>query len=119
MNCKVAELCGWSHIENTNTMAIGGIWRGYPPIGAIIGKKDYIPNYCGDLNECGEMEKYLLDPEEQVRYTLLLLNKSVGFDDAYESGYYGKKPEILEMFSLATASPQNRVETFLKIKGEI
>jgi hypothetical protein len=41
----IAELDGWTNIHNANTMAIGGIWRGYPPTGQIIGKPELLPPY--------------------------------------------------------------------------
>lgn len=49
-NIAIAEWRGWTQIENTNTISIDGIWRGYPPENAIVGKKELIPRYYDDLN---------------------------------------------------------------------
>ena len=55
-NIAIAEFCGWSQIVNTNSMAVMGMWRGYPPV-PIIGQKEPLPNYTGDLNAIHEAEK--------------------------------------------------------------
>jgi hypothetical protein len=65
----LADLLGWTHIENTNTMAIGGIWRGYPPKDAIIGKKELLPRI-DDLNVIARARK-MFTPEEWCEYLSL------------------------------------------------
>jgi hypothetical protein len=53
LNVRLAELCGWSAIEDFSNglmMAPGTFMRGYPPKGAIIGKKEDVPRYCSDAN---------------------------------------------------------------------
>jgi hypothetical protein len=57
-NIAIAEFCGWSQIVNTNPMAVMGMWRGYPPV-PIIGQKEPLPSYTGDLNAMHEAEKKL------------------------------------------------------------
>lgn len=59
INVGIAEACGWTHIENRNSMAMGGHWFGYPPVNAIIGKKAPIPDFASDLNAMHEAEKVL------------------------------------------------------------
>jgi hypothetical protein len=56
-NIAIAKVCGWTQIENANTMAVGGIWKGYPPTHQLIGEKEYIPDYTSDLNEMHKAEK--------------------------------------------------------------
>lgn len=58
-NNAIAVAIGWSHLSNANTMAASGIWIGYPPSGAIVGMREPIPNFCGDLNAMHEAEKLL------------------------------------------------------------
>lgn len=55
----LAEFEGWTHIENKNTMAVGGIWVGYPPRNQLIGKKQRLPNYTSDLNATNKVEALL------------------------------------------------------------
>jgi len=57
----IAKACKWSHIENCNTMAVGGIWRGYPPTGQLIGQKQLIPHYLHSLDAMHEAERMLPD----------------------------------------------------------
>lgn len=55
---KIAEACGWSQIENRNTIdAGGGSIYGYPPKNAVIGKKEHLPRFFNDLNAMAEAEK--------------------------------------------------------------
>lgn len=68
----IAEACGWTQIQNCNTMAISGIWRGYPPTGAIIGQKALLPNYLFDLNATHEAEKILNENQREYYWNLLL-----------------------------------------------
>jgi hypothetical protein len=56
---KIAEICGWTQIENTHTIVAGGVWRGYPPKMQIIGEKELIPDYLNDLNTMASAEKIL------------------------------------------------------------
>lgn len=65
INTIIATFCGWTQIENTNSMAMGGIWRGYPPTMAIVGQKEYLPHYHCDLNRMHEAEQML--PDEQTK----------------------------------------------------
>jgi hypothetical protein len=56
---EIAKYCGWSMIEDANSMCVGGMWVGYPPRMQIIGKKESLPNYLDDLNAIHEAEKSL------------------------------------------------------------
>lgn len=71
----IAEACGWSQIRNANTMACGGIWVGYPPMGALIGKPSRLPDFTHDLNAMHEVEmmfepKHVSDLDRQDRLEL-------------------------------------------------
>jgi hypothetical protein len=68
---KLAEFEGWTQIENGNTMAISGCWRGYPPENAIIGKKEPLPDYFNDLNATHKLEKKLIFSRRQIFYNRL------------------------------------------------
>jgi len=70
INIKIAELDGWSQIENTHTIVIGGVWRGYPSVGQIIGQKELIPDYCENLNAiCSAVNKFWSDVKFRAKYT--------------------------------------------------
>jgi hypothetical protein len=58
-NTILAELCGWTQIHNANTMEVDGMWKGYPPHGAIIGQPQLIPDFVNDLNATHEAEKHI------------------------------------------------------------
>ena len=55
-NIAAAELHGWTHIQNGNTMIIYGVWVGYPESGALIGNKERIPNYSQELDPLRSLE---------------------------------------------------------------
>jgi hypothetical protein len=75
INNNIAIFCGWSHLENKNTIIIGGSWHGYPPSPGII-KKQPVPDFYNDLNLMREAEiivvqkdlwpKYLSNLNEQI-----------------------------------------------------
>lgn len=54
---EIAKFCGWTMIENSSTIILGGAWVGYPPKMQIIGHKESLPNYLDDLNAMHEAEK--------------------------------------------------------------
>ena len=62
MDRAIAEAVGWSAIEDRSVglmMADGfSVW-GYPPKGAVIGKKAPIPRFSTDLNAMHEAEHSL------------------------------------------------------------
>lgn len=50
---EIAELCGWSQIEDRSEslmMSAGFSVFGYPPQGAVIGRKEPLPDFLYDLN---------------------------------------------------------------------
>jgi hypothetical protein len=51
-------------------MAVMGMWRGYPPV-PVIGQKEPLPNYTGDLNAMHNAEKKLTR-EQQREYLVRL-----------------------------------------------
>lgn len=101
-NNEIAKFCGWSMIENANTMVLGGAWVGYPPKNQIIGKKERIPNYFNDLNAMHEAEKTLdvnIKSGDSPRY-------------AYSRNIYSIiVPKDEQPFR---ASAESRAEAFLK-----
>lgn len=82
INIKIAELRGWTQIKNANTMAVCGMWVGYPPV-PIIGKKESIPNYTHNLNLCAEFEKDLFGTKHEDHYFSLLMDRA---EDDHDSG---------------------------------
>ena len=101
----IAKACGWSQIENGNTMAIGGMWRGYPPKGQVIGQKESLPNYLGSLDACREMEDRLLGrrdipPTEQW------------------NTYWNTLITITYPVIAIAATPRQKCEAFLKAIGK-
>lgn len=97
INCAIAELCGWTQIENTNTMAAFGIWRGYPPVGAIIGQRQLLPDYCSDLNAMHEAEEMLYKKQ------LNSWNK------------YTEQLQIICDYPIYHSTARQRAEAFLKV----
>ena len=60
----LAEWLGWSCIEDRSKplmMHEGFAMCGYPPEGAVIGKKLALPDYLNDLNAVHSVEKVLQD----------------------------------------------------------
>lgn len=75
INRAVAELCGWTCLEdNSDTLMMmdGFLVVGYPSQGAIIGRKQAIPDYFRDLNAMHEAEKAGITPENSEDYCLNL-----------------------------------------------
>lgn len=103
----IAKACGWTHIENVNTMATDGIWFGYPPTGAIIGKKEPLPNYFGDLNAMHEAEKLLPGIDKWWRFCTHL--NTIVCLDADEP--FNQDPETLWCMLHSTA--QQRADAFI------
>lgn len=58
----IAKWAGWTHIEDKSKpfmMDKGTYVYGYPPTGAIVGKKHELPEYTQDLNAMHEAESNL------------------------------------------------------------
>lgn len=59
----IATKLGWTQIQDsTPANSFGGSWhfKGYPPNAPTTGRKEYLPDYLGDLNVMHEAEKALL-----------------------------------------------------------
>lgn len=75
----IAKWCGWSHIEDLSErmMMVKGLFLvGYPPTGALVGKKESLPDYLRDLNAIHVAEGKL-NPEQWTRY-MPILHEVVG-----------------------------------------
>lgn len=103
---SIAEACGWTQIENYNTMSPSGIWVGYPPNQPIVGNKESIPDYCNDLNAMHEAEKILI-LEERNNYYWNLGTVTDGL----------AKPSD-QRIKFITATSSQRAEAFLKTIGK-
>ena len=58
VNRKIAELCGWAQVDDNRAPMLGvPILRGYPPKGALVGRKQPIPDYWSSLDACREFER--------------------------------------------------------------
>jgi hypothetical protein len=70
INILIAEFEGWSKIENTHTIMMGELWKGYPPEGTkcIVGNKLPISNYYEDLNAIHGAAAKLTTQERQHVY---------------------------------------------------
>lgn len=49
-NLFAKEIAGWMQIENVNSMAAGGMWRGYPPVPIIGEPKQPVPWFVGSAD---------------------------------------------------------------------
>ena len=97
---KIAELCGWTHIESFEA----GIY-GFKN-GEISSYKQSVPNYTESLDACREFEK-----DVDLTY-FFNLAKIVGVNT--EAAILNRR-DILAMLN---ATPLQRNEAFLRWKGE-
>jgi len=104
----IAKACKWSHIENCNTMAVGGIWRGYPPTGQLVGQKQLLPDYLNDLNAMHEAMNGLTD-KQQIRFNeeleIVCGAELIDFENDYNR---------YDLFKLVHATAAQRAEAFLR-----
>jgi hypothetical protein len=105
----IAEACGWNHVENLNTMAVNGIWYGYPPKNPIINKKIELPQYLYDLNAMREAEN-TLNLIEQGDYWHELREVVTGFN----SDQFDPTNEY-SCFDIANATALQRATAFLRV----
>jgi hypothetical protein len=103
MRIAIAEECGWTQIHNANTLAMGGIWKGYPPKSPIIGQPELLPDYFNDLNACVEFEATL--------DTNVMEGGSPRY--AYARELYALTPEDEQPFR---ANSKTRCEAFLRVR---
>ena len=110
INVAISELLGWSHIENANTMAMDGHWRGYPPKGAIVGRKAPLPNFCDDLNVMRVAADTLPQTRRgQYNAELSLIATGRNLSAAVN------EPEFI--YQLLHASSRHRARAFLRVHG--
>jgi hypothetical protein len=111
MRIAIAEASGWTNIENTHTMA--GIWKGYPPTGAIIGKKEVLPDYPNDLNAMHEAMQVIslskADEWNKNLYVAVFKDSEVTPDQLTDA-------ELT--YALNNAPARQRAESFLKTIGK-
>lgn len=58
-NKAIAEKLGWIELERSGITLADPPYFGYPPTGAIIGKKQRVSDFCNDLNACLKMVEFL------------------------------------------------------------
>lgn len=105
INQAIAEACGWLQIEDVGQplmLGPGIVLRGYPPRGAIVGKKCELPDYVNDLNAMHEAESTLGEKDCFYTMQLALLVKSEWLPMTGFAAY-----------RLATATARQRAEAFL------
>lgn len=108
INKTIAELCGWTKVVEKRTMLGVKEYVGYPPKGAIVGRKQAIPNYWGDLNACVEFQNKIVGgcfEREWVEYCTNLVGPEVA-EDRMKFGRY-----------LCEAPAWLRCRAFLQVKG--
>ena len=107
INRLIAEKCGWTCIEDfkDGLMMVQPIWRGYPPHGAIVGRKQDIPNYYGSLDACHEFETTICDNDCEYVSELTGSCKTDGWEICSDR----------EQLSLVCATAPQRCEAFLRL----
>lgn len=114
----IAKACGWLKIHNANTMAACGIWVGYDPKNAIVGKPQELPDFLNDLNAMHEAEKVVTEDssENYIKFSQYLHHlESVILRDKGES----YMPEVDSWSGyIAFATAAQRAEAFLRCIGK-
>ena len=112
INRRIAELCGWTHIEDNKALMLGvPVWVGYPPTGAMVGKKQPTPNYYESLDACASFEIAMNELTRRIYADNL--GKVVDiYDDWYAGITYAEASKLIW-----TTAPQ-RCVAFLRMKGE-
>lgn len=109
INIKIAELCGYRKLKNSERVAIN-------PRGDQVGWSELheyvhcIPNYAADLNACHEFEKTLIAGD--FKQTFHATNR-----------YVNELCKILQcldtaLFQFTHATARQRCEAFLRVHGQ-
>lgn len=103
INRRIAVLCGWTDIEDNKGLMVGvPVWIGYPPTGAVIGKKQPIHDYRHSLDACAEFQTQALMTSRMVDY-YRMIRKVIGSDDGINA---------------FVAGPSTRCEAFLRMHNQ-
>jgi hypothetical protein len=112
INKAIAEICGWRNFERSGILLPDPPWLGYPTKNAIIGKKQKVPDYCGDLNAMHEAEGIVFSDLSEIS-TCRYWSKELPFVTGATSGWIHRdSPRI------GGATATQRAEAFLRTFGK-
>ena len=125
INRRIAELCGWTQIEAGKGLMLGmPCYKGYPPTGAVIGRKQPLPNYFQSLDACREFEKWTeansnpvqssMQPNAQYDVTLMQVCNP-GYE-LWDLGHF--VGDYWDALKVGRATPQQRCEAFLRLHNQ-
>jgi hypothetical protein len=125
INERVAKLCGWFPVEDTES----GLWHLSNTKGKTIGYRSGLnedhawrvltPNYAESLDACGEFES-AMNAQEWSEYRQWLFPCAAGetcvdFKESKASLY---PPNFTRGRAFSSALPIHRCEAFLRLKGQ-
>lgn len=107
----IARACGWTMIEDHSEGLMMPPWTypvGYPPVNAIVGKKEALPEYDRDLNAMHEAEKVFDNATIDIKslywdYLCLCVDMPKDWEDSF-----------LRDYAMIRATAAQRAEAFLR-----
>lgn len=112
-NRVVAELLGWTAIEDNKALMLGvPVWIGYPPTGAVIGRKREIPRYTNSRDACSEFESTITSTADRVKWLNTMREIVSRRCPKNKIG-----APLVSDFDIAMSTAMERCECWLKMNG--